>query len=278
MLSIDIDGNDYYVWDAINIIKPRVVVIEYNGKFPPDCDWKMAYNEQHIWDGSDWHGASLKALEKLGSIKGYQLVGTNITGANAFFVKKSLASNLFYNPPTSEALYNPLRLNIMHRNGHPAKYCLKDQEDNLGILNYFPSNIAILENGFHDLEGSGNDQFAWMKEQKGSIIVRVDKEKSVEIEIPWFISENALKTFQKPYEFIVSCYKIDNSTEILFQTKNICSRCQGILKIPLAIEQNAVRISIELSSLWKPSEILGTTDDRDLGIAIQLRKIRVIQL
>mgnify|MGYP001127335787 FL=1 len=65
-LSIDIDGNDWYIWNAITVINPRVVCIEYNGKFPPDYSWKQAYNEHHVWDGSDWQGASLKALEILG--------------------------------------------------------------------------------------------------------------------------------------------------------------------------------------------------------------------
>lgn len=51
LLSIDIDGNDYYVWEAIDIVSPRVVVIEYNSKIPPTCEWIMPYCEQHIWDG-----------------------------------------------------------------------------------------------------------------------------------------------------------------------------------------------------------------------------------
>lgn len=86
LLSVDVDGNDYYIWEAINVVDPRVVIIEYNGKFPPSVDWKMAYDKNHIWPETDWHGASLKALQLLGESKGYQLVGTNINGANAFFV------------------------------------------------------------------------------------------------------------------------------------------------------------------------------------------------
>jgi hypothetical protein len=62
VLSIDIDGNDYWIWEAINCVKARVVVIEYNAKFPPDFEWVMPYNPDHIWDGSDNYGASLKSL------------------------------------------------------------------------------------------------------------------------------------------------------------------------------------------------------------------------
>ena len=95
LLSIDVDGNDYYIWQAINVVKPRVVIIEYNAKFPPNCDWKMAYNKNHHWDGSDWQGASLKSLELLGRELGYQLVATNFTGVNAFFVRKESAGGAY---------------------------------------------------------------------------------------------------------------------------------------------------------------------------------------
>jgi hypothetical protein len=103
LLCIDVDGNDYWIWQTIKCIQPRVVVIEYNAKFPPPCEWIMEYDPNHIWDISDKHGASLKSLEILGDKLGYQLVGTN--GVNAFFVKKELAKNSFPEPPTAENLY-----------------------------------------------------------------------------------------------------------------------------------------------------------------------------
>ena len=130
---------DYYVWKAINVIRPRVVVIEYNGKFPPDLDWKQAYNSKHIWDGSDWQGASLKAYELLGRELGYQLVGTGVQGANAFFVCQDLAGDKFITPATAENLYNPLRGQLHIKTpGHPARYCLLGQVEELGIKNYYP--------------------------------------------------------------------------------------------------------------------------------------------
>lgn len=140
-LSIDIDGNDWYVWDAIKSIRPRLVCIEYNGKFPPDYSWKQAYNARHVWDLSDWQGASLKALELLGKEKGYVLVGTNITGVNAFFVRSDLFSKeKFSNRVTAEELYNPYRKDLHFGTpGHASKYCLVGQEENKGVLNYFDS-------------------------------------------------------------------------------------------------------------------------------------------
>ena len=140
LLSIDIDGNDYHVWQAINVIKPRVVVIEYNAKFPPNHEWIMAYNEKHLWDGSDCHGASLKSLELLGRKLGYQLVGTNLNGVNAFFVRQELVGNHFIQEATAEELYNPARWWDKQRyiSGHPSKYFIKHQLPNLGLNNYNP--------------------------------------------------------------------------------------------------------------------------------------------
>lgn len=123
LLSIDIDGNDWWVWDAIKCVSPRVVIIEYNAKFPPDFEWVMEYNEKHIWHGDDEQGASLKALELLGEKLGFQLVGTNVMGANAFFVRADLAKDLFVKPATAEKLYNPTRWMMQYKSGHiPRKY------------------------------------------------------------------------------------------------------------------------------------------------------------
>jgi hypothetical protein len=128
LLSIDIDGNDYHVWKAIDCVNPRVVCIEYNAKFPPDFEWIMEYNKTHIWDGSDNHGASLKSLEILGNELGYQLVGTNLMGVNAFFVKKELAKDLFVQLATAENLYNPMRYysGLRYCSGHPSRYWIGD--------------------------------------------------------------------------------------------------------------------------------------------------------
>ena len=144
-LSIDIDGNDWYVWEAVKSIRPRLVCIEYNGKFPPDISWKQAYYQKHIWDGSDWQGASLKEMEHLGRKKGYVLVCTNLNGVNAFFVREDLYSKEFFPfSATAEELYNPYRQDLKFvAPGHPARYCLADQEENKGLMNYFKDNLEF---------------------------------------------------------------------------------------------------------------------------------------
>lgn len=140
-MSIDIDGNDWYVWEAVKSVRPRLVCIEYNGKFPPDMNWKQAYDRKHKWDHTDWQGASLKAMELLGRKKGYVLVGTNLRGANAFFVREDLyLKESFFEGDTAEKLYNPYRKELVFAApGHPSGYCLVGQEENRGFLNYYDS-------------------------------------------------------------------------------------------------------------------------------------------
>ena len=85
LLSMDIDGNEYWVWQALTY-RPRVVVIEYNMGFALDVAKTIAYRADHEWDDSGYHGASLAALRKLGRSKGYSLIYTDSWVPNAFFV------------------------------------------------------------------------------------------------------------------------------------------------------------------------------------------------
>jgi len=85
LLSIDVDGNDFYLWKALTDFRPRVVVIEYNSRFAPSERVVMAYSPTHRWDGTDYYGASAAALVALGREGGYSLV--DYTRANLVFVK-----------------------------------------------------------------------------------------------------------------------------------------------------------------------------------------------
>ena len=107
LLSIDVDGNDYWIWEAVQS-RPRVVICEYNAKFRPPVKWVMTYNPRHSWDFSDYHGASLQSLANLGRNKGYTLVGCCLAGVNAFFVRDDLVEDRFCHADVS-ALYNPPR-------------------------------------------------------------------------------------------------------------------------------------------------------------------------
>jgi hypothetical protein len=90
LLSIDIDGNDYWVWRALRSFSPKVVVIEYNAAHPPPERWVMRYDPAHAWDGTSYYGASLESLTALGDELGYGLLGTDKNGVNAFFLRRDL--------------------------------------------------------------------------------------------------------------------------------------------------------------------------------------------
>jgi hypothetical protein len=107
LLCIDIDGNDYWTWKAIDGFRPRVVVIEYNATFRPPHKMVQTYRPDHRWNGTNYYGASLKALEELGREKGYALVGCNASGVDAFFVRLDLVGDLFSEPFTAEHHYRP---------------------------------------------------------------------------------------------------------------------------------------------------------------------------
>ncbi|MFQ5748668.1 MAG: hypothetical protein ACE5H3_04325 [Planctomycetota bacterium] len=106
LLSIDIDGNDYWVWKALEGYRPRVVVVEYNASVPVGESRTIRYDPQFQWQGDDYFGASLQALAGLGCRRGYQLVYCEKKGVNAFFVaKKQLAGKGLHSD--LEALYRP---------------------------------------------------------------------------------------------------------------------------------------------------------------------------
>lgn len=95
LLSIDIDSNDYWVWSALGDYSPRVVVIEYNASIPPTESKTTSYDPMAQWDGTNYFGASLLALKKVGDSKGYTLVVCDNFGVNAFFVRNDLIKNNF---------------------------------------------------------------------------------------------------------------------------------------------------------------------------------------
>jgi hypothetical protein len=123
LLSVDIDGNDYFVWDAITCVKPRVLIIEYNAKFAPPVRYCMDYDPSHMWDYTDHGGVSLKFIEEKAAEKGYALVGCNLSGANAFFVRSDLAEGKFEAPFTAEKHYEPARAHFSKiKSGHPTDF------------------------------------------------------------------------------------------------------------------------------------------------------------
>jgi hypothetical protein len=96
LFSIDIDGNDYWVWQAMTVASPRVVVLEYNSMFGPERAVTIPYDP--AFSRRDhrfcYFGASLAALTKLSARKGYRLVAVEPTGVNAFFLRDDIAPGI----------------------------------------------------------------------------------------------------------------------------------------------------------------------------------------
>lgn len=119
LLSIDVDGNDYWIWEAIESARPRVVIMEYNATWHPPLPFVVPYDPAFRWDGTNFVGASLSALERLGERKGYKLVGCCFSGVNAFFVREDLVGDKFAAPYTAENHYEPPRYWTLRHSGHP---------------------------------------------------------------------------------------------------------------------------------------------------------------
>ncbi len=107
VLSIDLDGNDYWVWAALEKWRPRVVVIEYNASHPPSKRWVMKEDREYRWNGTSYYGASLASLTALAKRKGYALVGTTSLGVNAFFVAEELVTPDRFLDPVVHYYYSP---------------------------------------------------------------------------------------------------------------------------------------------------------------------------
>ncbi len=147
LLSIDIDGNDYWVWEAIEVASPRIVIIEYNSVFGASRAVTVPYDREFVrgrkHHSNLYYGASLAALAKLGDRKGYALVGSNSAGNNAFFVRRDVLGSV--QPVTVEAAYRRSRF----REG-------RDAQGALTFASFAARVDAIAHLTVHDLD-AGNE-------------------------------------------------------------------------------------------------------------------------
>jgi len=102
LLSIDIGMHTFHVLEMIQTINPRVIITEYNAKYGPIIDWSVEYDQTAEWDSTDYFGASLHSFEKMLKKRDYYLVGCNVTGVNAFFVRKDQLQEKFEENSTSK--------------------------------------------------------------------------------------------------------------------------------------------------------------------------------
>jgi hypothetical protein len=136
LLSVDIDGNDYWVWQAIEVVKPRIVIVEYNARFGADRAVSVPYDPQFVRGRAHYsmiyYGASLAALTQLGEKRGYSLVGCNSAGNNAFFVRNDVLPAILPRVTAREAYVSA---------------CFREARDRSGNLNFLSpeDELKLLE-------------------------------------------------------------------------------------------------------------------------------------
>ena len=126
ILSIDIDGNDYWVWREINVIDPLIVIVEYNSTFGFEKKISIPYRQD--FERSKAHhsnlywGASIEALKFLAKQKGYKFLTTNSAGNNAYFIKQNI--------------FDKIKLNLK-KNTYQSKFReSRDQSGKKTFINY----------------------------------------------------------------------------------------------------------------------------------------------
>jgi hypothetical protein len=135
ILSIDIDGNDYWIWEAIECVNPRIVICEYNSLFGSISKVATLYDKNFIdtkshFSGLYW-GASITAFYYLAKKKGYSLVGSNTMGNNIFFVRDDILGNLPTYSPEQAYVKSQFRIS-------------RDRAGNLTFLD-FDARLRIIE-------------------------------------------------------------------------------------------------------------------------------------
>ena len=114
LLSLDLDGVDYWIWKAITVVNPRVVVLEYNDILGPDRAWTVPYSDNFVSRSYSttngvplFCGASLRAFTNLAREKGYRLVGANRLGFNAFFLRNDVGVDHFHEVAVESCFSHP---------------------------------------------------------------------------------------------------------------------------------------------------------------------------
>ena len=122
VLSVDLDGNDLYFAKALlNVLHPKLAIVEYNAKFPPPARWSVKYDPDFRWDYTDYYGASLCSFCDLFAEFDYTLVCCNsATGVNAFFVKNAQLSAFKDVPQNIVDIFVQPKYELPVRVGHPT--------------------------------------------------------------------------------------------------------------------------------------------------------------
>lgn len=136
LLHIDVDGNDYWLWEAVRSVSPSIVIMEYNALFGAErlvtVPYRADFDRLQAHRSGQYFGASLSALAHLGQEKGYALIGTNGGGNNAYFVQRDLLVDGIVERMPAQAYMPP---------------CFRDSRDASGRLDFlsFAQRQALLD-------------------------------------------------------------------------------------------------------------------------------------
>lgn len=133
-LSLDIDGNDYYILkEILKLHRPDIICVEYNPKFPPPIKFVMPYRENHVWAGDDFYGASLASIVELCASSQLSLIACSLNGNNAFFVQDDFleTKKLQMLTKSLEKIFRPSQYIFSNRSKHATstetiRHILKD--------------------------------------------------------------------------------------------------------------------------------------------------------
>ncbi len=124
LISIDLDGNDFFIAERVLAEgwRPKVMILEYNAKFVPPILFSINQDDTHQWQGDDYMGASLSAIDKMMRSFGYSLICCNSSGCNAFYIDSSYRDCFQDVPSEIERLYQPARyfMSFLYSAGHPT--------------------------------------------------------------------------------------------------------------------------------------------------------------
>jgi hypothetical protein len=133
LLCVDIDGNDYWVWEALTVVDPVLVIVEYNYRFGPDLSVVVPYDPAFIKTEAHpsgvYYGASLSALCHLANRKGYAFVGCSEGGVNAFFVRRDRLPVALPERTPSEGYVTGQHAEMRTPDGRIVKASLEEQQN-----------------------------------------------------------------------------------------------------------------------------------------------------
>jgi hypothetical protein len=160
LLSIDVDGNDYYLWETIaREYRADYVCIEYNGGFAPGEEFVIAYDPSFRWSGDDYFGASFSSLVRLGETLGYRLIHCSSGGDNLIFASADIARKFPSSRMAPDALYQLPQYGRFGRarngKGHPAseRTATRAERGWYGARYYLMSLPRKLLSATRDLKG-----------------------------------------------------------------------------------------------------------------------------